>query len=87
LVSGFFLGWNRIGLGGIWLRSGFCESSISSLVSILPCFEHSMHTVSLAPSISALIGLVWIFRPQTSHRTDVHRVVFIMLVMFIVVES
>ena len=87
MVSGFFLGWNLIGVGVIWLRRGFCESSISSLVSILPCFEHSMHTVSLAPSISALIGLVWIFCPQTSHRTDVHRVVFIMLVMFIVVES
>jgi len=61
-----------MGLSGIWLRSGFCESSISSLVSILPCFEHSMQTVSLAPSISALIWLVWIFRPQTSHRTGVH---------------
>jgi hypothetical protein len=29
-----------------------------------------MHTVSLAPSISALIGLLWILRPQTSHRID-----------------
>ena len=61
-----------MGLGGIWLRGCFCESSISSLVSILPCFEHSMHTVSLAPSISALIGSVWIFLPQISHRTGVH---------------
>jgi hypothetical protein len=29
-----------------------------------------MHTVSLALSITALIGAPWILRPQTSHRKD-----------------
>src|SRR3972149_11551119 len=36
----------------------------------LPCFEHSVHTVSLAPSITTCMGFSRIFRPQTSHRKD-----------------
>lgn len=52
----------------------------------LPCFEHSMHTVSLAPSITTRIGVSRILRPQTSHRKDNHPDCFYCIRMFIVVE-
>jgi hypothetical protein len=57
-------------MGASCFFGGFRPNSISSSLIIFPCFEHSIHTVSLAPSISARIGLLWILRPQTSHRND-----------------
>jgi len=46
-----------------------------------------LHTVSLAPSIKALMGAPRIFRPQTSHRNRFSPSCFYYLVVFIVVES
>jgi predicted RNA-binding protein (TIGR00451 family) len=45
-----------------------------------------MHTVSLAPSIKALVGAPWILRPQTSHRNDFSPSCLYYKVVFIVVE-
>ena len=54
----------------------------------VPSFEHSLHTSSFAFSIMTLFGLPWILRPQTSHRNCVCTwVVFIIVVVFIVVEK
>jgi hypothetical protein len=44
------------GIGAKGFLGGPCLSVGSSRI-IFPCFEHSLHTVSLAPSITALMGL------------------------------
>src|SRR3989337_810873 len=66
-ASAFLFGvLTEIGSSGLFGTSRLSVGSSSQI--ILPCFEHSTHTVSLAPSIMALMGLLWILRPQTSHR-------------------
>ncbi len=88
LGVGVFLIWNREGGSGtLALGMAVCGAE-SSPYMIFPCFAQSVQTVSLAPSIITLNGLLKIFRPQTSHRNweFTRLTVFIILVVFIVVE-
>lgn len=74
------------GIGVKGFLGGPCLSVGSSRI-IFPCFEHSLHTVSLALSIMALMGLPWILHPQTSHRNRFSPRFLYYMVVFIVVES
>ena len=68
LASGSFLFWvfMIIAVGFVCVAGRIVRSSSGE--STFPCFEHSVQTVSLAPSMIALTGVSWILRPQTSHR-------------------
>ena len=61
-----------LGLAVVVLSLCSIGFGLGSSVHIFPCLEHATHTVSLAPSIMAWMGLPLILRPQTSHRNWLH---------------